>query len=212
MTPPRWQDLLQDFLDEKSIVVPTPSRERDRHAVDRLLLGLDRLAPPAPPADLAARITASLRAEARDRHGRRWRKFAPLVGLVAAASLLLVLGTRLTRPVGDESAPRASDASLTRAEPFRDSIGRAGSALATLTTQTAGTTVENTSSVFPLVNPQSLQPMPPMPPLEAPLEPFREASTGVASGLAPVTDSAQRAVRLFMRDLPVVRSTPHKPG
>ena len=211
MTPhPRWQDLLQDFLDKKCLEVPAPPSERDRRAVERLLLGLDRLAPPAPPADLAARIILSLRRESlRD---RRWRKIAPLAGLAAAASLLLVLGMRLTWPVGDDSAPRVSNLPITRAEPFRDSIGRAGTALATLTTQTAGTTVENTSSVFPLVNPQSLQPMPPMPPLEAPLEPFREASTGVATGLAPVTDSAQRAVRLFMRDLSVVRSTPHKPG
>ena len=207
--PPRWQDLLQDFLDEKSLEVPAPPSERDRVAVERLLLGLDRLAPPAPPADLAARITASLCREVRD---RRRRKIAPLVGLAAAASLLLVLGMRLAWPVGDDSAPRASNAPITRAEPFRDSIGRAGTALATLTTQTAGTTVEHTSSVFPLINPQALQPMPPMPPLEAPLEPFREASTGVSTGLGPVTDSAQRAVRLFMRDLPVVRSTPHKPG
>ena len=125
------------------------------------------------------------------------------------ASLLLALGTRLAWPVRE--VPPATTA-VVRAEPFRDSLGRAGTALSSLTTRSAESTVENTSSVFPLVNPQALQPMPPMPPLEPPLEPFREASTGVSTGLAPVTDSARRAVLLFMRDLPVVRSTPNKPG
>ena len=212
MTPhPRWQDLLQDFLDKTSLEVPEPPSEHDRHAVERFLLGLDRLTPPAPPADLAARITARLCAESSShRPHYRWRKIAPLAGLAVAASLLLVLGLRITWPVGNDSAPPI--APITQAEPFRDSIGRAGTALATLTTQSAGTTVETTSSVFPLVNPQALQPMPPVTPIEPASEPFREASTGVSTGLAPVTDSAQRAVRLFMRDLPVVRSTPNKPG
>lgn len=209
--PPRWQNLLQDFLDKTSLEMPEPPTEHDRHAVERLLLGLDRLTPPAPPADLAARITARLCAERSSHRPRyRWRKIAPLVGLAVAASLLLALGIRLIWPVGTDSAPPITP--ITQAEPFRESIGRAGTALATLTTQSAGATVETTSSVFPLVNPQALQPMPTVPPIEPALEPFREASTGVSTGFAPVTDSAQRAVRLFLRDLPVVRSTPNKPG
>lgn len=207
MTPsPRWQELLQEYLDGERLEAPVASSESDRDAVERLLAGLDRLVPAAPPADLAARITASLHREARDQRRRRLRRFAPLVGLVAAASLLLVLGLQIAWPVRDDPAPQHA---IARAEPFRDSIGRAGTALASLTTQTAESTVENTLPLLPLVNSQAI---PPMPTIEPPLEPLREASTGVSTGLAPVTDSAQRAVRLFMRDLPVLRSTPHKPG
>ena len=200
---PAWQNLLQEYFDgDRSDVPALPESSADREALHRLLAGMARLAPPAPPADLAARITASLNQEAR-RH-RRWR-FAPAAGLVVAASLLLLIGTRLSWPVRE--VPPTTTA-VVRAEPFRDSLGRAGSALSSLTTRSAETTVENTSSLLPLVNAPS---MPAMPTLEPPLEPFVEASAGVSTGLAPVTDSAQRAVRLFLRDLPF-RSTPHKPG
>ena len=200
---PRWQDQLQEFLDGEGRGVPIAPSARDRDAVERLVNGLDRLTPPAPPADLGIRITARLQAEARDRHRWQRSRFAPLIGLVAAASLLLFLGFRLASPVRDVPTPPDT---LTQTEPFRDSIGRAGTALASLTTQTAETTVENSSSLFPLVSPQAL---PTMPTIEPNVEPFREATTGVSTGLEPVTDSARRAVRLFMRDLPVVRSTPH---
>ena len=204
MNPPRWQALLQEYLDGDHDVVPEVPGGPDRDAVARLLLGLDRLAPAVPPAGLAARIAAGLHEEvrARRRH-RRWR-FAPTAGLVAAASLLLLIGMRIAWPARDDSTPPT----VTLAEPFRDSIGRAGTAIASLTARSAETTVENTSSLLPLVNAPAL---PPMPEIEPPLEPFREASAGVATGLSPVADSAGRAVRLFMRDLPF-RSTPHKPG
>ena len=199
---PAWQDLLQEHLDGDRPDAPALPESADRDALRRLLAGLDRLAPSPPPADLAARIGASLHQEARRR--RRWR-FAPAVGLVAAASLLLVLGTRLAWPVREEAPPPNV---VVRAEPFRDSLGRAGTALSSLTTRSAESTVENTSSLLPLVNAPTL---PPMPTLEPSVEPFVEASAGVTTGLAPVTDSAQRAVRLFLRDLPF-RPTPHKPG
>jgi hypothetical protein len=207
--PPGWQALLQEYLDGDG--VPNPPEvvcDLDREAVERLLAGLDRLARPAPPVGLAARITASLHEEVRDQRRHRRRRFAPAAGLVAAASLLLMLGMRIAWPARDDSPPPTLARMDTQAEPFRDSIGRAGTALTSLTTRSAETTVENTSSLLPLVNTPAI---PPMPEIEPPLESFREASTGVATGLAPVTDSAQRAVYLFMRDLPF-RSTPHKPG
>ena len=206
---PRWQDLLQEYFDGEARSVPIVPSPADREAVDRLVLGLSRLTPPAPPADLGARITARLQSESRDRHRAHRRRFAPLLCLVAAASLLLALGLRLGWPVRDVPVPPDS---LTQTEPLRDSIGRAGTALASLTTQTAETTVENSSSLLPLVSPQAMPSLQTIPEIEPTIEPFREASAGVSTGLAPVTDSAKRAVRLFMRDLPVVRSTPNKPG
>jgi hypothetical protein len=200
---PAWQDLLQEYFDcDRPGAPPSPESPADRDALRRLIAGLDRLAPPAPPADLASRIAASLTQEARRR--RRWR-YAPAAGLVAAASLLLVLGTRLAWP--PREVPPATT-TVIRAEPFRDSLGRAGTALSSLTTRSAESTVENTSSLLPLVNAPTL---PLMPTLEPPLEPFVEATAGVSTGLAPVTDSAQRAVRLFLRDLPF-RPTLQKPG
>jgi hypothetical protein len=93
-------------------------------------------------------------------------------------------------------------------------MAEAGTAVVSLTSRTASETVDRTSVLFPLIQQTALESLDPMTtPLDPPLEPFREATAGVSAGLAPVADSARRAVGLFLRDLPVGRpATDKKPG
>src|SRR4051794_26099214 len=68
-------------------------------AAARLAAGLRRLAPPAPPADLTARIVGRVLQDRRARRHRR-RRWASAGTLAVAASLLLAIGLRAWRPVG----------------------------------------------------------------------------------------------------------------
>jgi hypothetical protein len=75
----------------------------------------------------------------------------------------------------------------------------------------ANGTMNETREMLPGVKAPSLDELDLSPPLEPPARPFREATETVSTGLEPVTDSARRAVGLFLRDLPPVES-PGKPG
>jgi hypothetical protein len=91
--------------------------------------------------------------------------------------------------------------------PLRGSVAEAGTAMAALTSRTASETVDQTRSLLPLLPTSTVEVLSAGPaPLEPPLEPLREASAGVSAGLAPVAESARRAVGLFFRDLPMGRT------
>ena len=178
-------------------------------AVGRLAEGLRLLTPPAPPADLAGRITARLCAEARRRRNARLRAAA---GLAVAAGLLVALGVRLFRGAPTPPAPVPEVGTHRpdpeRPPPLRESVAEAGSALASLTGRTAGETVGETASLLPLVHgPELSAPDAPLP-LEPPTRPFREAGAGVSAGLEPVADSARRALGMLLRDMPPMGEDP----
>jgi len=176
--------------------------------VRRYLRGLSLLSPPAPPHGLAERVAGRLVQEARARRRARFRRFATLGSLAAAAALLVAVGVWAWWPAQGEPVARFDPPPVTpeaRPEPLRDSMAKAGGAVSNLTTRAASDTADSTAELWSLV---------PGVPLEAPpdgpapaLESLQEASEGVSSGLAPVTSSARRAVGLFLRDLPVGRST-----
>ena len=80
------------------------------------------------------------------------------------------------------------------AAPLRNHVARAGDAVASLTNNTASDTVKQSASSLPAhnaradarnVRPRSSRGW---------SQPMREAADGVSHGLAPVTDSAHRAV------------------
>jgi hypothetical protein len=100
------------------------------------------------------------------------------------------------------------------AEPLRGSVEQAGNAVVSLTSRTATETIQRTSIMLPNVPTSSIEPIRDMSTsIDPSLEPLREATQGVSTGLAPVADSARRAVGLFLRDLPVGKSTStKKPG
>jgi hypothetical protein len=218
MNCPHWQDLFQQHLDGDS-----PPGTLDRHlrdcpdcrgnqaAVRRLLAGLALLRPAEPPADLAGRLTARLCAEARASRIRvRRRRIGALAGLAAAAAVLLSLGLWSWRP-GSRTGPGnevvvAPTHREKPAPPLREPVAQAGQAVAALGSRTAGETVQRTTSLLPLVSGPALDPLTKgQKPVEPKLESLREAADGVSAGLAPVANSARRAVNLFFRDLPMTR-------
>lgn len=83
---------------------------------------------------------------------------------------------------------------------LRQSVVKAGSAVADLTTKQIDEAVESTLRLLP-----SFDPMLPATDVATPLEttarPLKEAGQNVGTGLEPLTGSARRAVALFVRDL-----------
>jgi hypothetical protein len=208
-----WQELLQSHLDEGG-----PADELERHAagcpdcaahwpaVQRLLAGVRLLRPPTPSAHFREQVAARLLEEARSLARPRWRRrVLSLSGLAAAAAAVIAVGLWAWRPSDDPSGSGGAVA-VGPAEPLRDSMEQAGNAVAALTSRTASETVEGTTMIVPLVK-QTAEPFAEVPEaLGPPLGPFREATQGVSAGLAPVADSARRAVGLFLRDLPMGRA------
>jgi hypothetical protein len=225
-----WQHLLQQHLDGACVgemehhLQSCPDCAAEQPAVRRLLDGIALLAPASPPIGLADRIAEQLSLEARrQRRLRQRRLLASLGTLATAAALLIAVGIYWWRPGAEDNrkpdaharahkpdaqarGPFTSPPSRTGeggARPLRDSLAQAGTAVASLTSRAASETVDQTSSLLPLLPAPSLEPIAPEP---APMEPLREASAEVSAGLAPVADSARRAVGLFLRDLPVGRN------
>jgi hypothetical protein len=214
------QELLQRHLDEggpadalERHVAGCPDCAADWPAVGRLLAGVRLLKPPSPPDGLRETIVGSLLAEARLAARSRWRRrVVSLGGLAAAAAVAITLGVWAWRPAA-EDRPLLGSAQVRPVpapaapaqEPLRESMEQVGSAVAALTSRTASETVDRTTLIVPLVR-QTAPPLADVPAaLEPPLEPYREATQGVSAGLAPVADSARRAVGLFLRDLPMGR-------
>lgn len=200
-----WEPLLNDHLDGG------PADPLERHLRDcphcaahraglvRLVRGLDLLTPPAPPPGLASRIASAV-ADDRRRRLRGLRRWMPYAALAAACLLLAVVGLRTGRQPDVAGRPVASGPAL------RESVSRASQAVATLTARTATATVEETARLIP-----SMDTLPIESPPQPALEPIREATEEVSTRLAPVADSARRAVNLFFRDLPMAR-TSNNPG
>lgn len=200
MTCPVWQRM----LDQSPRGLPAGDLERHALACPRcaesqpelLLLSqaLPHLSAPASPEGLAERITAALLA---DRPARAIRpgRWGPLAALAAAAaSLLLAVSLFTPRPAPPEQKPivNADRPSL------HDAARKARQAGERLIVRTAEGTMDRASSLFPPVHSVPLEPDP------APaLKPLRETADEVKAGMAPVTNSAGRAVNLFFRDLPL---------
>jgi hypothetical protein len=149
------------------------------------------LSPPGPPAGLAEEITAAVMADRRRRPMRRW---AAITALAAAALVLLTVGMRLWRP----PTPPAGPVSVAKAgQSIRDAASKAGDVGTRFVNKAASEAVG-----------RAVKLLPPMPPISmdgaaAPsLAPLRDTAAGVSTGLAPVTDSAMRAVNMFFRDAP----------
>ncbi len=208
-----WQDLLQRHLDGDD-----PSEALERHlrdcgdcaprqaALRRLLDALPLLRPPVPPVGLDKRLVERLCREARARRRRSaWRRAGSFAGLAAAAALLVAVGLWSWRPINGkvhEDGPKTV-VRVEPAPPLRESMSEAGQAVASLTSRTASDTVGRTTDLLPHLAGDALKPLTDPPAIEPPVQPLREAADGVSTGLAPVADLAQRAVHLFMRDLPM---------
>jgi hypothetical protein len=217
MTCRQWEQWIDDRLEGQ----PTPDWERHAaqcaccadhlRGADRVLHALQQQAALPVPTGLHARLTAAVAEDQRQLTARAWRGWARPVALLAAA-LLLAVGLRLWPRTASETTPLPQDPIVHQPVepapekvPLRQSVHRAGQAMASLTVRTAGEAVETTSALLPMnaVEFPEVQ-MPPTPPVE----PIRSAGQRVSAGLEPVTDSARRAMNLFWRDLPLTRRTP----
>lgn len=175
-------------------------------AVSRLERGL-RLARPIPPPErLAENVVFQVLSE---QHAAGRRRVLVYVAAMAACLILgLYLGSRNgSSTVDTPEAPKV----IVEVEPEKpkvnETVGEAGTALASLFTRTADEAVGQGKLLLP---PNPMPPMPPdvtagLPPaLEPPAQSLKDAGQTVSSGLEPVTSSARRAVTLFFRDMPPV--------
>ena len=219
-------DLIQQRLDGLNVVAP----ELQRHlaectrcasletASQRLHAGLHLLLPPPPPLDFTERLVTSVLADRRTR--RRRARFRNGMFALAASLLIAALGIGwyasgqlpISKHPPQQSVivnnnpvpPPLPDLPKPTTKPsMRDSMTDAGSALASLTTRTADETVGQTRLLVPMVTGPSLDELD-MPPGVEPTKSYLETSQGVSTALEPVTNSAERALRLFRHDLPHV--------
>jgi hypothetical protein len=189
-------------------------------ATRRLQDGLRLLAAPLPPPDLAVRIAGRVLLDRRRMRRRTRRRWA--VSLALAAGLLIALGLRLdwrgqslTHDTGTrepemtqvKSTPQEAPALPPASPTLRESVTEAGEAVASLTSKTADETVNSTRWLVGKVPSPSL-PKVDLASIESPTRPLREAGQGVSAGLEPVTNSARRAVGLFLRELPPMEGGP----
>ncbi len=216
-------DLLQQDLDGTPIESPEwlehlrgcPDCRALATAARRLQDGLGLLTSPLPPPDLAARITDRVlldRRRVRRRARRRWA-----VSLALAAGLFLALAFRLDwrgQPAGQESneteaivKDRTPEPPVAELPTLRESAAELGGAVAALTSQTAEETMGQTRWLMPKVSSPAL-PKVDLTSIEPPTRPLREAGEGVSAGLEPLTNSARRAVDLFLRELPPMETEP----
>jgi hypothetical protein len=207
-----FHEHLQDRLDGGRPELPIGAAEHLRScpacaglygAAERLAVGLRLLTPAAPPSDLGDRIVALVSRRRRPKLSLRPRSRRAVVPLAIAACLLLAIGVRLLL-VRRAVQPPVAEPSL------GESVAEARKAVVDLTSRTADEAVDRTRQWLPRL------PEPTTPKAEdvlgPPVRTLRGAQASVTSGLAPVTDSARRAVDLFLRDLPPMGLSDDKRG
>lgn len=225
------QELLQLRLDgaeprdlaEMLLHVQRCSDCRDMQAAAACLhASLRLLRPPAPPADLAHSITGQLLADYHRRQRlRRWSAVAASVAALLLVSIGLLrwgwsprtgdstASDRLVQDKGeDKSRPEQPEQRPAEVMTLRESVSEVSSAVASAATKTADAA---RSDLLPLVPMTSLPSLQMTATLDPPTRSLREAGQGVSGGLAPVADSARRAVDLFLRELPPM-DVPDKAG
>lgn len=95
-----------------------------------------------------------------------------------------------------------------KAPTLRESAAELGEVFANLTSHTADETVGQTRDWVSNV-PRPGLPRVELTSMNASPFPLREAGQGVSEGLEPVTNSARRAVGLFLRELPPMTTAPN---
>jgi hypothetical protein len=216
---PEWLAHLRDCGDCRALAA----------AGRRLQDGLHLLTAPLPPPGLAERIAERVLLDRRRTRRKTRRRWA--VRLVLAAGLIIALTLRLDWrgiATGDKVHPPETiaqntpdgmpggtgvspvhpnnqrDASSTRqtAPTLSESAAEVGEVFSVLRNQTTEETLGQTRRWVSNV-PSPALPKVDLAMMGSPTRPFREAGEGVSQGLEPVTNSARRAVDLFLRELPM---------
>jgi hypothetical protein len=212
---PEWLAHLRDCGDCRALAA----------AGRRLQDGLHLLTAPLPPPGLAERIAERVlldRHRSRRKARRRWA-----VRLALAAGLIIALTLRLDwrgSSTGDKVHPPEPIAQNTSDAPPLSPVQSNNQRDTAPTRQEAPTLSESAAEVgevFTVLRNQTTEetlgqtrrwasnvPSPTLPKVDltmmgSPTRPFLEAGEGVSQGLEPVTNSARRAVDLFLRELPM---------
>ena len=223
MTCPECHDRLQQWLDGRGPDAAFPSDPPAlctactdwAAAAQRLACGLHRMTPPTPPPDLTDRFVAGVggapspsphpcSAVDRRRRGRRDADAGCLARLSGRFAASPGAGADGRRPRAQPPAPPPAEAHAT----LRESVAEAGSAVASFTSRTADATVAKTKILIPVGVDPTLGKLDLQPSLDPPTLALRQTGQGVSAGLEPVTDSARRAVGLFLRELPPMEAAP----
>lgn len=180
---------------------------RDMHLAALVLQdGLTSLEWPEPSPDLGPRIVRAVLAERRAR--RRWSAATVHRLALAASVVFLFLAAALTprTPMPTPPPPQAVAVKQSPPPTLRDMADEAREAVTSLTRRTANETVETTRPVVAAVAP----PAPAEVEVPTPLanDSLRGVRDGMSSGLQPVTNSARRAVNLFLREVPPLEPEP----
>ena len=168
-------------------------RERFQLAPD-LLAAIPRLDSARPSPLFTERLVVALQRDEQDRQRSRRRQLA---GALAAAALLAVW-LNWPRPAAPVPAV-VQDTPRPASVAWRRSVAEAGEAVVALTQRAAREAVGDGRIVLPEM-PVAASPWPDLEPAAAPLA---DARQGLAEGFEPLTTSARRAARLFLRDLPL---------
>ena len=205
-----FHELLQGRLDGEAFVDSAALRAH-RHgcgacraleaAARRLETGIQLLRYPEPSSDLSERIVATVLAH---RRARRRRRLLLRASSALAACLLVavLLGVWLNQRTQEEtpvpSPPIARVTPRPEAPGVGPSLRESMTDVAQLTIRRADETVRN---LLPDSSPNAAVPSP----LTASAASLRESGNSVSAGLEPVTDSARRALNLFLGEIPPVR-------
>ena len=176
-------------------------------AARRLRTGLLAAPAPLPPPGLADRIVAGVLADRRHRLRMRRRLVFAGVALAAAAALAVafLLPNRAPREVAVWPPDREPVVEPAPPPPsLNDNVAEATSAVASLARRTADQTLTSGQTFLPPVPLEVPPDEVPGTTLDPPAQSLREAGQGVATGLAPVANTARRAFDLFLRDIPPV--------
>jgi hypothetical protein len=156
-----------------------------------LAAGIRELARSIVPPDFAARVVpAALAERRRERFGRR----AMATTALAASVLFAIIVAKPWAPDGRAVAERetVSEPPVRIAPPVEDSLREAGSAFVSLTKRTAAETFAPARNLLAGIE---------LPDATPPAEPPKVEAASMDSPIAPITNTARRAINLFIRDV-----------
>jgi hypothetical protein len=164
--------------------------------------GLALLSTEQPPRDLPDQIVIRTLGQRRRRFlVRRFQLTAAVAASVVLALVAVGRRPQLTSPLANDQPETPA---LARVLSLDAGVREAGSAVVGLVERTTRETLEDTRSVLPWRltrhEPPAGQMVQAM--IDPPARSLKEVGDGVAAGLSPVTDSARRAVDLFLSELP----------
>ena len=164
----------------------------------RAIIGLADLPRPTPTAGFSNRVVI---AALRERRVRAYRRVG--AGLAVAAGLIVAVV--LSRP-----KPEPQYVQVQPPERVEDRLADAGSALAALTRRTADDVIGPARSLVPTLDAPTFSAAGFVPSEAEPaVEALAEIPQAAQAGFEPVTNSARRAVALFLRDTGLSDPTTH---